>query len=77
LHITSDVLNVEKTNNTVELQLFGNRDLIGEMVLEGNISQVKKVYVDNEEVKFKIINNRIAINYNHKHQTQISLKIIF
>ncbi len=77
LHTTSDVLNIENTTNSVDLQLFGHRDLLGEMLIEGNISQVKKVYVENEEVPFKIINNRLLINYKHTHQNQISLKIIF
>lgn len=76
LHTTSDLLQIIIDNYTVELHLFGNRDLQGEMLLEGAIENIKKITIDDEEVVSKIINNRLLINYNHKHQNQIILKLV-
>jgi beta-galactosidase len=76
LHTTSDLLQVSEVPNGFELQVFGNRDLMGEMVLEGTaVSQVKKMFFNNEEIPFKFVNNRILVNYAHVHQMESMLKI--
>jgi beta-galactosidase len=76
LHTTSDLLQIEKTSNGYQFQLYGNRDLMGEMVLEvASVSQVKKIYYDEEEMVIKVVNNRLLVNYNHVHQKESVLKI--
>ena len=78
LHTTSDVLNVEKNENRFTFTLFGNRDLFGEMVLEGQgISKIKKVKWNEEEINFEVIDNRLISNYQHVYQKEILLSFEF
>lgn len=74
LHTTSDILKAEGTN----LTLFGNRDLLGEVVLEGKgISNVKTILLNGNSVEFKTVNNRLVANYVHSHQAEMLLEIKF
>lgn len=78
LHTTSDLLQVSEVPNGFELQVFGNRDLWGEMVLEGTaVTHVKKMFFNGEEIPFKFVNNRILVNYTHVHQKESMLKIVW
>ncbi len=76
LHCTSDILGFEKLNDQIKITLQGNRDLDGEIVLEGiNISKIKSASIDGESINFLTIENRIVLNYSHKHNYEILLTV--
>jgi beta-galactosidase len=76
LHTTSDIVNIEKSADQIILHLFGDRDLPGEMVLEGmKISSVKSISINGEVAKTERHSNRLVISYNHLHRKNVQLKI--
>ncbi len=78
LHCTSDLLNVVSDSEKIELTLFGDRDLLGEILLEGeNISRIQWADTQGDGIKLTHIDNRIVLNYNHfhKHEFIITIKI--
>jgi beta-galactosidase len=76
VHCTSEILGISKINGHLELTLYGDRDLAGEIVFEGeNIDSIKSVRIDGEEIKIKRVSKRVVINYRHKHQEEIILTI--
>jgi hypothetical protein len=76
LHSTSDILNVEELNGQIKITLIGDRDLVGEIVLEGSsLQKIKSAEMDGETVKMIHKEQRIALNYNHKHKKEILLTI--
>ncbi|MCX6267547.1 MAG: beta-galactosidase, partial [Bacteroidetes bacterium] len=76
LHTTSDILGVAKMNDTLEITLFGDRDLAGEIVFEGaNYDRIKSATMDGEAVDMVRSNKRITFIYCHKHKKEIILNI--
>lgn len=75
LHTTSDVLSVQKKENEIVLQLYGHRDLLGELALEGNIQNIKSVLLDGQTLEVKYIEDRLVVNYQHLHKKEFVLKI--
>ena len=76
LHSTSDILGIEKTENSVEITLYGDRDLAGEIVFEGpGIKKINSVTLDGEAVRIIRDEKRIASIYNHKHRSEMVLNI--
>ncbi|MHC1704394.1 MAG: beta-galactosidase [Tenuifilaceae bacterium] len=76
LHCTSDILNFKVNNDQLEITLFGDRDLIGEIVFEGkNISNLKSATIDGDSVKLILHENRILLNYIHKHKEEIHFTV--
>jgi beta-galactosidase len=76
LHSTSDLLEIKKDGAQVVITLYGDRDLVGEIVLEGPATtQISSVTLDGEAIKIIQKNNRIALVYNHKHKSEMILKI--
>jgi len=74
VHSTSDILGFVEKDGNLEITLFGDRDLAGEIVFEGvNFEKIKAVTIDGEEVKMIRDGKRIAINYIHKHKEEIIL----
>jgi beta-galactosidase len=78
LHSTSDVLDIVETENQIEITLYGDRDLAGEIVFEG--PGVKRSIRQQLVVKHaRIIRDekRIAFIYNHKYSSEMILTIKF
>lgn len=77
LHTTSDVLNIENSGNEISIQLYGHRDLMGELVLEGKgIENVSSVYSNEVSTAFKMIDDKVVVTYTHLHKKDFSLKIV-
>lgn len=76
LHSTSDILGVEEINGQLEITLYGDRDLAGEIVFEGvNVKKIKSATLDDEAIKMVRDDKRMAFNYSHKHKEETILKI--
>lgn len=76
LHSTSDILRIADMNDHLELTLYGDRDLAGEIVFEGeNIKSIESAALGGEPVKMIRDNKRISFIYNHLHKKEIVIKI--
>jgi beta-galactosidase len=76
LHCTSDILEIKKAGSQVEITLFGDRDMIGEIVFEGvNTRKIYSATLDDESIKIKHIRDRIILTYRHKDKEEIVLNI--
>ncbi|HOW30228.1 MAG TPA: beta-galactosidase [Bacteroidales bacterium] len=76
LHSTSDILGVDVTENQVLITLYGDRDLQGELVLEGpGINKIRVTGIRNEMINILHDSNRIILNYNHQHRGEMSLNL--
>ncbi len=76
LHCSSDLLSIETKDNEVIIQLTGDLDMPGELVLEGIHKDRKtEVTLDGEELKGTNHNNRLIFNYNHLHKKEMLLGI--
>ncbi len=76
LHATSDILSVKSENDLLHITLYGERDLMGEMVFEGpEINKIKSATLDGETLTINELKNRVAITYLHKHKTEMTLHI--
>ena len=77
LHTTSDVLKVDKLATEWHIQLYGHRDLMGELVLEGKgIQNISSVYSDEVSTEFKLLDDKLIVTYSHLHKQEFRLKII-
>lgn len=77
LHTTSDLLGVEETQNGWMLQLHGHRGLFGEIALEGpGIKDVTSVFCNGEQTEFRMIENKLVVNYPHSHKSEFRMEII-
>lgn len=76
LHSTSDILNVAETNGHLEITLYGDRDLAGEIVFEGRaVSRIISASIQGESIKMMTDNKRIVLNYSHMHKEEMILKV--
>lgn len=76
LHCTSDILNIESKEGQIEITLFGNRDLVGELVLEGpGISWIREVQMNGKKLKPEIDEYRTIIRYNHACQKGMKVRL--
>ena len=76
LHSTSDILGVTERNSQLEITLYGDRDLEGEIVFESkNVQRIKSATLDGEAVKMFRDDKRIAFIYSHKHKKEMILNI--
>lgn len=76
LHCTSDILNVSTGEKEIEISLFGERDLQGEIVVEGEKSKkIKQAVLDGKELTISRIKGRCVLNYKHDHMQEMTLKI--
>ncbi|MBV5342618.1 hypothetical protein JZU68_03050, partial [bacterium] len=74
LHSTSDVLNIEKSGNEWSVQLFGHRDLPGELVLEGEgIHNISSIYSNEVSTEFSLMENKLVVTYKHLHKKDFRL----
>lgn len=79
LHCTSDILGIDITENLVQITLYGDRDLQGELVLEGpGTDRIHATGIRNEMININRDGHRIILNYNHQHRNEmiLNLKII-
>jgi len=77
LHCTSDIISIEELYGQLEIIVYGNRDLQGEIVFEGaNVNRIKSATMRGKTVKMLRDNDRIALLYSHKHRTEMILNII-
>ncbi len=78
LHSTSDILDVAKNNDQLEITLYGDRDLAGELVFEGdNAQKIKSATIDGNAVTMIRDNNRIIFSYSHEHRKEMVLCVPF
>ncbi|MCU0369779.1 MAG: beta-galactosidase [Bacteroidales bacterium] len=76
LHCTSDILDISFQDDRIEMALFGDRDLLGEIVLEGeNAEQVRTASIDGKSLEIIKIDDRIVLNYHHHHKQEQTLII--
>jgi len=76
LHSTSDILDVAETDNHIEITVYGDRDLAGEIVFEGpGLKKIISASLDGEEVKIIHDEKRIVFIYSHKHRSEMILNI--
>lgn len=78
LHSTSDLLSVSLKENLIVIILHGDRDLPGEIVFEGaGVQRIGTVTLDGNQIGRIHVGSRIAFNYQHKHQMDMTLVIEF
>lgn len=76
LHCTSDILGITYSGAHLEITLYGDRDLAGEIVFEGeNVKMIQSASKDGEPVKMIRDDKRTAFIYSHKHREEIVLNI--
>ena len=77
LHSTSDILGVEEIYGQLEITLYGDRDLAGEIVFEGaNVKKIISATLRGKAVKMVRDDRRIAFIYSHKHKSEMVLNIV-
>lgn len=77
LHTTSDVLSINNQTDKIEFTLYGNRDLLGELVIEGNdVTSIKSILSNEVDTTYKIVDNKLIITYPHLHKKEFKI-IIF
>jgi hypothetical protein len=76
LHSTTDILNIAEMNGVIEISLYGDRDLAGEIVFEGvNVSRIKSAKIQGEIVKMMHDKGRIILKYSHLHKKEMILTL--
>ncbi len=77
LHSTSDILEIRKHAGFVELVLYGDRDLHGEIVFEGPaVSGISEAEIDGVKVTGTLAGGRVFFGYGHPHLREFVLKIV-
>jgi len=78
LHSTSDILGYEMKEDELHLTLFGDRDLQGEIVFEGqDAASIRSADIGGTQIGLNCIGDRIAVKYIHEHKKEMVLKISF
>jgi hypothetical protein len=76
LHTTSDILHVSEIDGQLEITLYGDRDLVGEMVFEGkNVRKIKSATISSGIVKIVRNDKRTVLTYNHEHRKEFILGV--
>jgi len=71
LHCTSDILGITENDEEIQITLYGDRDLAGEIVFEGeNAGKIVSVELDGKPIALVQKDGRFMINYNHKHNKE-------
>lgn len=77
LHSTSDILAFEMKGNEMHLTLCGDRDLAGEVILEGpGTGRVSAAEMGTLPLRICRKGERVAITYRHEHRQESVLKIV-
>lgn len=76
LHSTSDILGINVKANQIEITLYGDRDLAGEIVFEGpGVKTITSATVDGEEARIVRDEKRVFLIYSHTHKSEMILTI--
>lgn len=76
LHTTSDIMEIRKEAGFVELTLYGDRDLHGEMVFEGpGAARISEVTADGVPVQRGQSDGRWVCSYGHPHLREFVMGI--
>ncbi len=76
LHSTSDLLEINYHQNEILISIYGDRDLEGEMVFEGEaISDISQISFDEQKQDLFRSNGKIVLFYRHKHQETSVIKV--
>ena len=76
LHSTSDILGVARNNGQLEITLYGDRDLAGEIIFEGpKVDRIQSATMCGGPAKMVRDGKRTAFTYNPKHKEEIILNI--
>jgi beta-galactosidase len=76
LHCTSDLLSVSINKDCVEFTLIGDRDLTGEMVLEGSLSaKIAGAVLNGQPLESFRDQDRLVFGYSHDHNKEMTLRI--
>jgi beta-galactosidase len=76
LHCTSDILEISRTDNLLAITLYGDRDLYGEIVFEGEeVASIRSASIEDISVEVIHSENRAGIIYTHLHNMEFVLKI--
>jgi len=76
LHSTSDILGISATDSQLEITLYGDRDLAGEIVFEGkDVSRIISATIAGKTAKLIQYGKRIGFTYNHEHRKELILNI--
>ena len=76
LHSTSDILGVTEKEGKLEITLYGDRDLYGEIVFEGeNAGRIKSASAGNESLKIIADSKRISVSYKHPDKKEFLITI--
>lgn len=78
LHCTSDILNIDKKEGEFEITLFGDRDLVGELVMEGaGIKKIREAHLFGKKLDFEIYKNRMVMKYDHLNKEEMKLNLLY
>jgi beta-galactosidase len=76
LHSTSDILDIKLADGRLEITVYGDRDLPGEIVLEGrDVENIKSACLDGVEVMLYRHDSRVGVSYLHRHKEESVLSI--
>lgn len=76
LHCTSDILHIGATEGRLELSLEGDRDLPGEIVLEGpGTAAIRSLSLAGSTLPIERDGDRAVIEYEHLHQAEMVMSI--
>ncbi len=76
LHCTSDILHVINRDGQLEISLFGDRDLTGEIVFEGpDVSKINAATIAGRSVEIIRDDKRIVLRYSHEYKKEIMLAV--
>jgi beta-galactosidase len=71
LHSTSDILDITESDEGLQIILYGDRDLAGEIVFEGeNAGKIESTKLDGKPIVLVRKDGRFVINYNHNHKKE-------
>ena len=76
LHSTSDILDIKAVDDQIEITLYGDRDLAGEIIFEGaDARSIKSATINGANAGMVDDGKRIAFNYSHMHKEEMTLII--
>jgi beta-galactosidase len=77
LHSTSDILSIAASEGGLAFTLYGDRDLPGELVLEGaGVARIAGATVAARATKMRRRDNRVALSYSHQHKQAFALTVV-
>ena len=76
LHSTSDILGYSENGSSLDIRLYGDRDLSGEIVFEGpGTDRIISASIKSLEVKMSSEGKRKIFRYNHQQREEIVLSV--